>query len=175
MLNIPCLRPHSTGHAMPRELVLETTSAEQSARVGAAIGSAAGAGDVITLVGPLGAGKTTVVQGMAAGLGVAERATSPSFTLIHEHRGRLPFYHVDLYRLAPDETEGLGLEEVLGGGGVAAVEWGERLPLGACPDALEITISFGEQDTARRLALTATGPMSEALLRRVEAARREAE
>jgi len=155
---------------MPREGTLETASSDESVRVGEAIGRAAEAGDVIALTGPLGAGKTTLVQGIAAGLGVAERATSPSFTLIHEHRGRLPFHHVDLYRLAPGETDDLGLEEVLGGEGVAAVEWAERLPAEARSGALEIAISFGEADTTRRLTLRASGPQAEALLKRVESA-----
>ena len=126
--------------------------------------------EVIALLGPLGAGKTTLIQGIAAGLGVAERVTSPSFTLIHEHRGRLPFYHVDLYRLSPADVEGLGLDEYLGGQGVAAVEWAERLAPGACADGIEIEMAFSEADTDRRLLLRARGPRAEALLGRLEAA-----
>jgi tRNA threonylcarbamoyladenosine biosynthesis protein TsaE len=154
---------------MPRELVLETGSADESLRLGAALGGAARAGDVIALTGPLGAGKTTLVQGIASGLAVAERATSPSFTLVHEHRGRVPFYHVDLYRLSPDEAEDLGLEEILGGEGVVAVEWAERLP-DPPTDRLEIEVSFVEQDALRRFTLRARGPRSDALLERAESA-----
>ena len=158
---------------MPRAMTLHTNSPDESAQLGAAIGRAAQAGDVIALVGPLGAGKTTLIQAMARGLGVTERVTSPSFTLVHEHRGRLPFYHVDLYRLSDAEAEGLGLEEFLGGEGVAAVEWAERLPAGAYADVLQVAIAFGDADVARRIALQARGPRSEALLERVEAALHE--
>ncbi len=88
-----------------------------------------GRGDVLALEGPLGAGKTRLVQGLAAGLGITGEATSPTFTLIHEYRdGRLPLYHVDLYRM---EDAGaamrLGLEELWDGDGITVIEWAERL------------------------------------------------
>jgi tRNA threonylcarbamoyladenosine biosynthesis protein TsaE len=155
---------------MPRELTLQSDSPDESARLGAALGRSAQAGDLICLVGPLGAGKTTLIQGIAAGLEVADRVTSPSFTLIHEHRGRLPFYHVDLYRLSPAQAQDLGLEEYLAAEGVAAVEWAERLPLDACADGLVIQISFAPADTARHLVLSARGPRAQALLERLQRA-----
>lgn len=88
-------------------------------------------GQLIVLEGDLGSGKTVFVRGLAAGLGIApEDVWSPSFTLVHEYKGgRLPLYHVDLYRLeTPEETATLGVEELLDTGAVVAVEWGERLP-----------------------------------------------
>ncbi len=103
-------------------------SPEATRALGRAAGAHCRAGTVFLLHGPLGSGKTTFVQGLVDGLDAAPEATSPTFTLIHPHRGRLTLLHIDLYRLTPAEVEGLGLEELLGGDGIAAVEWPERLP-----------------------------------------------
>jgi tRNA threonylcarbamoyladenosine biosynthesis protein TsaE len=82
---------------------------------------------VVALRGDLGAGKTCFIQGLAAGLGVESPVTSPTFVLIAEHAGRLPFYHVDLYRTENlEEIRALGLEELLDGSGVTAIEWAEK-------------------------------------------------
>jgi tRNA threonylcarbamoyladenosine biosynthesis protein TsaE len=91
------------------------------------------AGTVILLVGDLGSGKTSLVQGLAVGLGVLESITSPTFTLINEYlAGRCPLYHLDLYRLTPDEVAALHLEQYWEGWevepGIVAIEWPERLP-----------------------------------------------
>jgi tRNA threonylcarbamoyladenosine biosynthesis protein TsaE len=97
--------------------------------LGAAFGRAAVAGDRLLLAGPFGVGKTTFVQGLAAGLGVTEAVASPSFVLEQQHHGRLPLYHIDLFRLERLEPALLDeLEEHLFGDGVAAVEWPELLP-----------------------------------------------
>lgn len=84
--------------------------------------------DVIALTGRLGAGKTTLIQGIAEGLEVKDYVTSPTFIIINEYQGRLPFYHVDLYRLdgARDMAE-LGIEEYFTRGGVCVIEWAEKL------------------------------------------------
>ncbi len=109
-------------------------SPQETRRLGALLGAALGPGDVVALEGDLGAGKTVFAQGMGSGLGVPDAITSPTFTLIHEYRGRVPFYHVDLYRLSGEAGAGeaeagvIGLEEYLGGDGVAAVEWSQRAP-----------------------------------------------
>jgi tRNA threonylcarbamoyladenosine biosynthesis protein TsaE len=90
-------------------------------------------GQVLLLIGDLGSGKTSLVQGIAAGLGVTEAITSPTFTLINEYlAGRCPLYHLDLYRLTPDEVAALHLEQYWEGWevepGIVAIEWPERLP-----------------------------------------------
>ena len=97
--------------------------------LGEAVGQLAEAGDRLLLVGPFGAGKTTFVQGLARGLGVREPVSSPSFVLENQYLGRLPLYHIDLYRLERLDPAFLEeLEEHLFGDGVAAVEWPMLLP-----------------------------------------------
>jgi tRNA threonylcarbamoyladenosine biosynthesis protein TsaE len=125
---------------------LETTDEEQTRALAGRLAALLHPGDVLALVGDLGAGKTRLVQGLARGLGVPETVpvTSPTFTLLASYRqGRLPLFHFDLYRLCKDEDlERIGAEEYLWGEGVCAVEWAERVP-GALPeDALWILISF---------------------------------
>jgi tRNA threonylcarbamoyladenosine biosynthesis protein TsaE len=102
-------------------------SAQQTQRLGARLGELLSPGDVLLLDGNLGAGKTVFAQGVARGLGIQDPVTSPTFTLIHEYRGRLPLYHVDLYRIvgAPEAAD-LGLEDYLYGEGVTLVEWADR-------------------------------------------------
>ena len=84
--------------------------------------------EVMGLIGPLGAGKTTLIQGIAQGLGVKDYVTSPTFVIINEYQGRIPFYHIDLYRLDEvKEIENLGIEEYFNRGGVCVIEWAEKL------------------------------------------------
>ncbi len=116
------------------------------------------AGDVLALVGPLGAGKTTFVQGVARGLGVpADRhVASPTFALVNEHPGRVPLVHADLYRVADArELEELGLTDAFDRAAVA-IEWLDRFPDAAPPDRLEITIAIAAGGT-RELTLRACG------------------
>lgn len=102
-------------------------SPEATQALGARLGRQAAAGDVIALYGELGAGKTCLIQGVAAGLGVPPPVTSPTFILIAEYAGRLPLYHVDLYRTEGlDEIRALGLEELFDGDGLTVVEWAEK-------------------------------------------------
>jgi tRNA threonylcarbamoyladenosine biosynthesis protein TsaE len=111
-------------------LTVRSESPEQTRRLGAALGRAARAGDVLLLDGPFGAGKTVLVQGLAHGLDVPTPVGSPSFIMVNEHRGRLPLYHVDLYRLETGlDPEMLDtLEELVDSGGVCAIEWPGALP-----------------------------------------------
>lgn len=108
---------------------IEVTSAEAMQALGEELASSLKVGDVLMLHGDLGAGKTTLTQGIAAGLGVEGAVQSPTFTLVREHRGReMMLYHLDLYRLSdPDELENLGYETYLDpADGVSVIEWPER-------------------------------------------------
>jgi tRNA threonylcarbamoyladenosine biosynthesis protein TsaE len=102
--------------------------AEETFRLGRDFAASLKPGDVLALCGDLAAGKTQFVKGLAAGLGVATEVTSPTFTLIHEYRGgRLPLYHVDLYRLeTEDEALKIGIDEYLESDGVTAIEWADK-------------------------------------------------
>jgi tRNA threonylcarbamoyladenosine biosynthesis protein TsaE len=120
---------------------LVTHSELDTAEAGRNLAPLLSAGSVVLLFGELGAGKTAFVRGLAEGLGVgSEDVSSPTFTIMQEYRGgRLPLFHVDLYRLnGAREIEDLGLEEIAAGG-VLAIEWAERLPWPP-PDAVRVTI-----------------------------------
>ncbi|MDO8490551.1 MAG: tRNA (adenosine(37)-N6)-threonylcarbamoyltransferase complex ATPase subunit type 1 TsaE [Dehalococcoidia bacterium] len=139
-------------------------SPEQTQRLGRALGESANVGDVILLVGDLGAGKTTLTQGIAWGLGVAEYAVSPSFVLVRQYQGRLPLYHVDLYRLENvAEIGDLGLDEYFYGKGVSVVEWADRGLVLLPPEHLLVKIELvGE--TERVLHLQPKGKRYEKLV-----------
>ena len=110
-----------------------TNSAEETRALGEKLASRLKAGDVVILEGELGAGKSELARGIARGLGVTETVTSPSFTILNVYEsGRCPLYHFDWYRLeSEEELYELGMDEYLGGDGIAVVEWAER-----CPDAV---------------------------------------
>src|SRR3989304_10130779 len=112
----------------PGTLELISNSVEETWRIGAKLGELALPGDVFLLEGGLGSGKTTLTQGIARGVGAREDVTSPTFVLVHEYRtGRLPIYHIDLYRLDRlDEMWDLGLDDYLFGKGLCVVEWAEK-------------------------------------------------
>ncbi len=126
----------------PATAAWETTSAEATRAIGQLLGESCAGGETIALIGPLGAGKTCLVRGLAVGLGApAETVTSPTFVLIHEYAGRVPLYHVDLYRLDErDAVNGLGLEEYIDSTGVTVIEWADRAPAVLPGDHLRITI-----------------------------------
>jgi tRNA threonylcarbamoyladenosine biosynthesis protein TsaE len=130
-----------------------------TAKLGRQLGRLARNSDVILLYGGLGAGKTTLTQAVAAGLGVPpeQYVSSPSFALLHEYRGRLPLFHLDCYRLAgEDEVEGAGLLEYIGSTGLTVIEWPARLG-SLCPaQRLDITLEVAGE-TARRCVLQPQG------------------
>jgi tRNA threonylcarbamoyladenosine biosynthesis protein TsaE len=107
---------------------ITTHSAEETLAVGLHLASTLRKGDVLAITGDLGAGKTHLVKGIAAGLGVEQEVTSPTFTLIHEYPGgKFPLYHIDLYRLdEPEEALKIGLDEYLNSRGVTVIEWADK-------------------------------------------------
>ena len=125
---------------------LLTNSEEETSAAGERLSAALQAGDVVLLYGDLGAGKTAFVRGLARGLGAQpDDVSSPTFTIVQEYRGRIPLYHVDLYRLEPAEIADLGLEELVCGDGVVAIEWAERWPERP-DDVYEVTIADAGED-----------------------------
>jgi tRNA threonylcarbamoyladenosine biosynthesis protein TsaE len=119
-----------------------TTSLTETDALAADVAAVARPGDLIVLVGGLGAGKTRFVQGFARALGVAEPVTSPTFALVHNYEGQLPIVHADLYRMVSEhEVLDLGLDEALAGGAIALVEWGDIASDVLSPDRLTITIT----------------------------------
>lgn len=128
--------------------------------LGAAVAALLRPGDLVLLTGPLGAGKTTCAQGVGAGLGVAERLTSPTFVLAREHAGRLPVVHVDAYRLGSlAELDDLDLDTPASAA-VTLVEWGEGLAEPLADGHLEIQLgrSDAEGDDVRHVTVRGVGP-----------------
>ncbi len=130
-------------------LVVHTRSADETRRVGRALGEATAPGDVLLLEGAFGVGKTVLVQGLAAGLDVEAPVTSPSFVLMVQHRGRLPLSHVDLYRLGGrlDDEMLEAIADAEDAGGVCAIEWPEGLPLDLKPRATTIRLEAVDETT----------------------------
>ena len=109
-------------------LRFRTNSAEETIELGEKIGSLLQKGDIIALQGNLAAGKTTITKGIARSLGVKDEITSPTFCLISEYEGRMPLYHMDVYRLdGGDDFINLGAEDLIYGDGVALIEWSEKI------------------------------------------------
>ncbi len=145
---------------------ITSTSVEDTLAIGSRIGSAAQPNDVIALTGPLGAGKTHLAKGMAAGLQVSDTrvVNSPTFVLVNEYAGRLHMYHVDAYRLTgPVELAALGFEEMCDAGGLVVVEWADKIQDLLPADSLSIELA-ATGENSRRLRLTPGGPHSRNLL-----------
>ena len=159
---------------------LVTASPAQTYQIGFILGRHARPGQVIALQGELGAGKTTLTQGIAAGMGIRARVTSPTFTLVNEYEGQPGprLIHIDTYRLGdqPDravaEAATFGLEEILDageleeadGGAVAVIEWAERVASLLPDDRLLIILEAGSDPAQRTITCRALGPASEALI-----------
>ena len=122
--------------------IIETSSAEETFAFGRQIGQQAKAGEVYTLVGDLGVGKTVLTQGVAAGLGIEEPVNSPTFTIMQIYEeGRLPFYHFDVYRIGDvEEMDEIGYEDYFYGEGVCMIEWANLIEEILPPGYKQITI-----------------------------------
>jgi tRNA threonylcarbamoyladenosine biosynthesis protein TsaE len=154
-------------------LELTTHSGAETQALGKRVGRLLQPGHVVALVGELGAGKTCLAQGIAAGLGVERAVTSPTFIIVQEYRipQGVTLCHVDCYRFAADgAAEGLsiGLDELLGGDVICVVEWADRIETLLPADHLRVTLTYVDHST-RHLHFTAQGDRHEALLERLQA------
>jgi len=143
-----------------------SNSTRKTISLGRKLGKLVQGGEIIGLVGELGAGKTTFVRGFAAGAGVGKEAwvRSPTFTLINEYQGRLPIYHIDLYRIgAAAEMDALNLREYLYSSGVTLIEWFEYLPAAEVDEYLEVKMAHTGR-TGRELTFVAHGERYEQIL-----------
>jgi tRNA threonylcarbamoyladenosine biosynthesis protein TsaE len=148
-----------------------STNERDTERLGNALASELPPGTVVALIGPLGAGKTRLVQAVATALGVPPgRVTSPTFVLVNEYTGgRLPVYHFDTYRLKDDDDFlNLGPDEYFDSAGITFVEWADRVATLLPADRLEITIDV-TRETERRITLHGTSPEMERAVTRVQA------
>jgi tRNA threonylcarbamoyladenosine biosynthesis protein TsaE len=143
-----------------------TRSARQTMSWGSRLGRLLTGGEIIALIGELGAGKTCFVRGVTQGLEVGKEAwiRSPSFTLINEYHGRLPVYHIDLYRVeGRAQLEGLNLREYLYSDGASLIEWFEHLPADEVDEYLEVRIAFAN-GAKRELTFTSHGERYEKII-----------
>ena len=136
------------------EIVANSPAETEAA--GADLAARLGPGSVIAFTGDLGAGKTAFTRGLARGLGVEERITSPTFTIVNEYEGgRLPLFHFDMYRLgSADELFDIGWEDYLARGGVCAVEWSENVADALEPGTIRVDIRRGPAENDRLITIT---------------------
>lgn len=128
--------------------------------IGERIGKACKVNQVLVLSGDLGAGKTTLTKGLAKGLEIEQMIKSPTYTIVREYEGRMPLYHLDVYRIG-DDPDSIDLDDFLYGGGVTVIEWGELLDANLLDDYLLIRIE--KEADGRRLTFEAHGPASQVL------------
>jgi len=135
-------------------MIYQTKTVEGTIKLGQALGRLLQAGDILALQGALAAGKTQLTKGIAQGLEISEAVTSPTFTIISEYYGRLPLYHMDVYRLgSPEEFLDLGVEEMLYGSGVCIIEWSEKI-MSELPARTILIHIATTKDSARTITIT---------------------
>jgi tRNA threonylcarbamoyladenosine biosynthesis protein TsaE len=152
---------------MAEKIRLKTRSPEETRRFGSALGASLEPGAFVGLVGPLGSGKTVVVQGAARALGHDGYVSSPSFVIVNEYVGRVPILHVDLYRIADArELDDIGYREIFFSDSVALVEWSDRVPDLVPPDRLHVQITIEGRDV-RVIEVSAAGEAANRVLCRL--------
>ncbi len=132
------------------EKIIRTESPEETQTLGEELGSTLKAGDVVALIGDLGSGKTCLTQGIARGVDIAqgEVVSSPSYIIINEYDGKIPIYHIDLYRLETyAEIAELGLGEYINSDGICIIEWAERMAEGLPDTCIKIYITWEDENT----------------------------
>ncbi|RDY66680.1 MULTISPECIES: tRNA (adenosine(37)-N6)-threonylcarbamoyltransferase complex ATPase subunit type 1 TsaE [Halobacillus] len=142
-----------------------SSSTEETQQMAEKLGQRLQPGDVLTLEGDLGAGKTTFTKGLGKGLGVKRTINSPTFTIMKEYQGRIPFYHMDVYRLE-ESDEDLGFDEYFEGDGVTVVEWAQFIHEFLPDERLDITIRYLD-DSTRLFTLKAASGHYEALCKEI--------
>lgn len=129
------------------------TTEEETKEVGRKLGEIATTGTVISLRGPLGAGKTIIAKGIAEALGITEAIVSPTFTLVQEYEGRVPMHHLDLYRIdGIEDFEGIGGEELLYSAGITVIEWSEKIEELLPSETIRVTLQI-QKDGSREIAV----------------------
>ena len=146
-----------------------THSPGETRRLGESLGGLLTAGDVITLGGELGAGKTVLAQGLGQGLGIMDPVSSPTFALVQEYVGQVPVWHLDVYRLRSlDELIDLSWQDLLAGGGVVIVEWPERIETALPSERLDVRLEYVDE-VSRRITLLPRGERMDGVVDRVKA------
>ncbi|MCL5773797.1 MAG: tRNA (adenosine(37)-N6)-threonylcarbamoyltransferase complex ATPase subunit type 1 TsaE [Firmicutes bacterium] len=143
-----------------RSFTLKSHSAEETIRTGEALSLELASGDCIGFTGELGAGKTVFIKGIAMGMEITERITSPTFVITHQYKGKLPVYHFDIYRLDNiSEFDELGFEEYFFSDGVSLVEWAEKIKERLPENSLMIEISYIEgEESGREIVFSSSSP-----------------
>ena len=142
-----------------------TKNEEELINLGERLGTLLQKNDVLILSGELGAGKTTFTKGLAKGLGIRQMIKSPTYTIVREYEGRLPLYHLDVYRIEGD-ADSIDLDEFLFGGGVTVIEWGHLLGEDLPDSYLELELL--KEAEGRRLHFSAQGPRAEQLIKELQ-------
>jgi len=146
-------------------VMIHTASPEETLRLGHILAALLKAGDVVCLSGDLGAGKTLLTKGIAAGLGAAEDVTSPTFTILQVYEAKMPIYHFDLYRLEhADELMDIGFDEFVFGSGIAIIEWADKFSRYMPEQYLRIEITHGTDPETRIIQIQPQGTRYESLV-----------
>lgn len=155
----------STGKA----LKIISPTPQETERIGSLLGTMLIPGDVIALAGELGSGKTTLVRGLAQGMGfLSEEISSPSFTLVNEYQGPLPLFHIDLYRLGDvRELHEIGYEEYISEAGVAVIEWADRIRNAIPNESLWITLQY-QSEESREIVMQPQGDRYEKMIEELQ-------
>ena len=137
---------------------LKAASLRETHKIASQIAGLTSAGDLILLVGGLGAGKTAFAQGFGKALGIEEPITSPTFTLAREYKGQMQMHHLDVYRLEQiEEVRDLALPELFEGNSVTLIEWGDQIISALPKEHLEINLEFGDNDSVRVINISPSG------------------
>lgn len=152
-----------------KTLKIISSAPQETERIGSLLGTLLIPGDVIALSGELGSGKTTLVKGLARGMGFSgEEVASPSFTLVNEYNGPLPLFHIDLYRLGNErELQEIGYEEYISEAGVVVIEWADRIPHAVPDESLWITLRYHSEE-GREIVMQPSGDRYEKIIEELQ-------